>query len=103
MQNTLLIIDPQNDFHSGGSLAVPGADEDAVRLSAWIDRNIFKIHNIVVTLDTHHKLHIAHAAFWQAGNDPVARPSLFSLITSQDIEQGKWLPRNKELTSYCIE
>jgi hypothetical protein len=21
-----LIIDPQNDFHSGGSLAVPGAD-----------------------------------------------------------------------------
>ena len=36
MQNTLLIIDPQNDFHAGGSLAVPGADEDALRLAAWI-------------------------------------------------------------------
>ena len=23
----LVIIDPQNDFHDGGSLAVPGADE----------------------------------------------------------------------------
>jgi len=103
MQNTLLIIDPQNDFHSGGSLAVPGADADALRLSAWIDRESEKLHSIVVTLDTHHKLHIAHAAFWQAGNDPSARPAVFSHITSRDIEEGKWVPRNAALTRYCIE
>ena len=30
---TLLIIDPQNDFHGGGSLQVPGADEDAQRIA----------------------------------------------------------------------
>ena len=28
-----LIIDPQRDFHTGGSLAVPGADEVSHRLS----------------------------------------------------------------------
>ena len=31
---TLLIIDPQNDFHPGGSLAIPTADEDAERIAA---------------------------------------------------------------------
>merc|ERR1712166_855992 len=35
---TLLIIDPQLDFHSGGSLAVPGSDEDAQRTAALISR-----------------------------------------------------------------
>ena len=38
---TLLIIDPQNDFHPNGveegpgrgSLAVPGADEDAAKIA----------------------------------------------------------------------
>jgi hypothetical protein len=28
----LLIIDPQRDFHAGGSLAIPGADVDASKV-----------------------------------------------------------------------
>lgn len=50
----LLIIDPQVDFHPGGSLAVAGADEDSQRIADFIDSNIDKIDEIYVTLDTHH-------------------------------------------------
>ena len=52
--NILLIIDPQNDFHPGGSLAVNGANEDSERTADFIMANINKIDEIVVTLDTHH-------------------------------------------------
>ncbi len=100
---TLMIIDPQCDFHSGGSLAVPGADEDAIRLAAWIDKHSARIDHIVVTLDTHHKLHIAHASFWRAGHDAEIRPESFTLISAEDIMNGKWLPRDKSLTDYCIK
>lgn len=100
---TLIIIDPQNDFHAGGSLAVPGADEDAVRLADWIGRNAAKIDSIVITLDTHHKLHIAHAAFWQGGDDPTLRPNHFEVIRADDVESEKWLPRDKSLRGYCIQ
>ena len=67
------------------------------------DANQAAIHNVVVTLDTHHKLHIAHAAFWQSGTDAAVRPAPFSLISSEDIAEGKWVPRNSALTSYCVE
>ena len=61
----LLIIDPQNDFHDDpeidgkcrgytGSLAVPGATHDSLRLSEMIRNNIHDIDEIYVTLDTHH-------------------------------------------------
>eukprot|EP00605_Chrysophyceae_sp_TOSAG23-4_P002841 GSChrysophyteH1.ASY1.ANO1.3129.1 assembled CDS len=100
---TLLIIDPQNDFHAGGSLAVPGADEDAVRLADWITRNTAKIDSIVITLDTHHKLHIAHAAFWQGGDDPTLRPNQFDVIRADDVVNGKWLPRDASLREYCVQ
>ena len=50
----LLIIDPQHDFHPGGSLAIPGADEDSARIAAFIDRHISAIDEIYVTLDSHH-------------------------------------------------
>ena len=53
-RNTLLIIDPQIDFHPGGSLAVNGADEDSGRTANFIASNIHNIDQIVVTLDTHH-------------------------------------------------
>ena len=60
---TLLIIDPQRDFHEAeegrsshdeGTLAVPGAIDDSRRISEMINNNIDKIDNIYVTLDSHH-------------------------------------------------
>lgn len=97
---TLLIVDPQNDFHDGGSLAVPGANEDALRTAAFIKKNLDKIDNVFVTMDTHHKLHIAHSAFWESG-DGSREPDVFSTIKVSDIDNGVWLPKNRSLVDYC--
>lgn len=88
---TLLLIDIQNDFHPGGSLAIPTADADAERTASFITRNALKIDRIVATLDSHHKLHIAHPCFWT--NADGEHPSPFTLISSQDVIDGKWIPR----------
>ena len=42
----LLIIDPQNDFHPGGSLGIATANEDTERIAAFIDRHISAIDEI---------------------------------------------------------
>mmetsp|Transcript_242 Transcript_242/g.376 ORF Transcript_242/g.376 Transcript_242/m.376 type:complete len:317 (+) Transcript_242:75-1025(+) len=100
---TLLLIDAQNDFHPGGSLAIPDADKDADRISRLIRRGTMTgnrgskknngINRIVATLDSHHKLHIAHPAFWVSGQDGVTRPSPFTIISNADVKSGKWKPR----------
>jgi nicotinamidase/pyrazinamidase len=121
---SLLIIDPQNDFHPAyeipeeknektgevihaarrvkdGSLAVPGANEDAQRIAQLIMDHIDDIHSIFVTLDSHLRGHIAHARCWvdQQGR----HPDPFTYITHDDIWEedsragdgrgrGKWAP-----------
>ncbi len=54
----LLIIDPQVDFHPGGSLAVPGANEDSERIAQFIYKHASAIDEIYVTLDSHHVRHV---------------------------------------------
>jgi len=49
--------DPQNDFHPGGSLAIPTADGDSSRIADLIRRKIHEIDEIVVTLDSHQRIH----------------------------------------------
>ena len=85
---TLLIIDPQNDFHPGGTLAIPTADEDAGRIASFIRNNARHIERIVVTLDSHERAHIAHGIFWVNGAGE--HPPPFTLISSQDVARGKW-------------
>jgi nicotinamidase/pyrazinamidase len=53
-KNILLIIDPQVDFHPGGSLAISGANEDSARTAGLILENKDNIDEIYVTLDSHH-------------------------------------------------
>lgn len=60
----LLIIDPQVDFHPGGSLAISGANDDSERTSSLILNNIDTIDEIVVTLDTHHVSHNLRIVFF---------------------------------------
>eukprot|EP01006_Ploeotia_vitrea_P018398 TRINITY_DN49812_c1_g1_i1.p1 TRINITY_DN49812_c1_g1~~TRINITY_DN49812_c1_g1_i1.p1 ORF type:complete len:278 (+),score=4.54 TRINITY_DN49812_c1_g1_i1:36-869(+) len=98
-KNILLIIDPQNDFHPGGSLGVNGANEDSQRIANLIKKNIDKIDEIIVTLDSHHRNHIAHAIFWQ--NSQGERPPEFSEITAEQVEKGEWFPRNPKLMEHC--
>jgi nicotinamidase/pyrazinamidase len=51
--DALLIIDPQNDFLPGGSLAVPDGDAVIGPLQAWIDRFVREHLPILATRDCH--------------------------------------------------
>ncbi len=99
---TLLLIDVQNDFHPGGSLAIPTASDDAARIASFINRHGESINRIVVTLDTHPKWHIAHPTFWTTGaaaadggegGRQYQHPEPFTVISSGDIRSKKWIPR----------
>ena len=103
----LLIIDPQNDFcdlppshrplQADGSLATPalpvsGAHADMLRVAELIDTGRQGITGISVTLDSHHRLDVAHPTFWTgAGGDAV---SPFTEITAADVRAGRFLPRD---------
>lgn len=88
---TLLLIDVQKDFHPGGSLAIPTADKDAERIAQFIRNNASSIDRIVATLDSHHKLHIAHPSFWISSDKK--HPDPFTIITTDDLIAEKWIPR----------
>jgi nicotinamidase-related amidase len=106
VRQTLLIIDPQNDFHGGGSLAVPGADEDAERIASFIRSSFQSIERLVITLDSHNKLHIAHGAFWKSGRDDAGEdksPEPFTIITKPDVESKLWVPRNAAYTEHVLD
>ena len=89
---TLLIIDCQKDFHPGGSLAIPSANDDAERIASLIREHGHRINRIIATLDSHNRLHVAHPTFW---TDPSTgdRPPPFTIISSEDVEGGRWVPR----------
>lgn len=97
----LIIIDGQNDFlcpppgpgetfvpGKHGALSVAGADQEAERLAAMINRLGRKISKIHATLDSHHPIHIAHPIFWkdEHGN----HPDPFTIISADDVRQGRW-------------
>lgn len=89
---TLLLIDVQNDFHPpSGSLAVPGADGDAARLSALLATRAGSFDRVVATMDSHHELHVAHPGFWTDASGE-KRPSPFTMISHEDVVAGTWRP-----------
>jgi nicotinamidase-related amidase len=98
MNINLFIIDPQVDFcNPYGSLFVPGSDYDMIKLSKFMSKNIDKINNLFVSLDTHHSLHIAHPVWWVDSNGN--NPPPFTQITLKDLKNGKWKtsdPKQKE-------
>jgi nicotinamidase-related amidase len=88
----LLIIDAQFDFCSPeGTLYVPGAQEDMQRITALIEQKIDHIDQIIVTLDTHQVLDIAHPGFWE--NTKGESPPPFTPISATEVEQGVWHAR----------
>ena len=85
----LVVIDPQNDFvDPKGSLSVAGAKEDMDRLSSFIRRVGTKLHDVSVTLDSHHFVDTSHPIYWKdsSGN----HPNPFTVITKSDVQSGKW-------------
>jgi nicotinamidase/pyrazinamidase len=61
-----------------------------------VDReHLDDIAEIIVTLDTHRKDHIAHAVFWTNGNGEEPKP--FQRITHSDVKTGIWQPKDPSL------
>jgi len=93
----ILGIDLQNDFTlPTGALFVKGADRDIENITRFIKDNGSRLSYIALTLDSHQPIHIATQCYWkdEAGNPP----GLFTVISAQDVEEGKWIPQyNTEL------
>ncbi|MEN9844702.1 MAG: hypothetical protein RLZZ612_2531 [Pseudomonadota bacterium] len=98
----LLLIDPQNDFcdlppSAQGTPALPvaGADADMQRVAALIRRRQASLDDIVVTLDSHHRVDVAHPSFWQAGDGAAAQAvAPFTPITAAQVRAGAFAPRD---------
>jgi nicotinamidase/pyrazinamidase len=112
----LLIIDPQNDFcdlpddylpldpvsqrKSSPALPVAGAHADMLRLAQLIDRGGAGITDISLTLDSHHRLDIAHPGFWHAADKQAVPP--FTQISAAEVRAGKYLPHDAEALSRTL-
>ncbi|KAG1708833.1 hypothetical protein DVH05_022454 [Phytophthora capsici] len=96
----LLVIDQQVDFHPGGSLAIPTANEDAECIAAFIRKHSGELKQLVLTLDSHQRYHIAHGIFWQ--NADGKSPEPFTLITAKEIAEGVWRPKDLSLKEYVL-
>lgn len=76
-----------------------GATADSARIAQMISIHKAKIDDIFITLDSHHRNHIAHAVFWT--NDANERPHPFQMITADEIERGVWYPIDPSLKDHC--
>lgn len=109
MKKTLLIIDPQNDFCEvseekrpfgiTSSLSVPGSKKDMDNIIKFIKEN--KLDEIVVTLDTHNIIDIAHPSWWLDKNGNHVLP--FTLISSKDIEAGNFTTSDPNELDYSLQ
>lgn len=88
----LILIDDQNDFtNPNGNLYVKGGDENVKRLAKMIEVVGSKIDDITLTMDSHRIVDISHPEWWvDAHGKP---PAPFTLITAQDVRDGKWTTR----------
>jgi nicotinamidase/pyrazinamidase len=104
MSEAILVIDGQKDFMdlpTRGSLGVDGAYQDMLNLAKYIKNNIHVIDAIFFTLDTHAKEDIAHAMWWVNENGEPPEP--FTIITYEDVLNGKWKAAKKEHQEYSLE
>lgn len=85
VQNTFCI--PEFELYVGGRSGT-GAVDDNRRLADFIYRNLGAITQIFCTLDTHHAFQIFHAAFLV--DERGAHPPPFTLVSLDDVENGKW-------------
>lgn len=99
----ILGIDLQNDFTlPTGALSVKGANEDIRKITNFILSHQDSIDYIVLTLDSHQPIHIAHQCYWKDTKGD--SPNLYSTINLEDVKNGKWIPQyNKELAIPYLE
>lgn len=109
MPTHLLLIDPQNDFCDlppdwlprspltgeaiRPALPVAGAHADLQRAAALVQRLGGGIDAITVTLDSHHRIDIAHPGFWLEAATGGA-PAPFTPVTAAQVRAGDYAPRD---------
>jgi nicotinamidase-related amidase len=93
-RTALLLVDVQNTFCLPefelfvGGRSGRGAIEDNERLCRFLYRELARITQVVVTLDTHTAVQIFHPVFW-VGEDG-EHPGPHTLIAPADLESGRW-------------
>ena len=99
MKLHLLVIDPQNDFCDlapgqcgAPALPVSGAHADMLRVADIINRGGQGLSAVSITLDSHHRLDIAHPGFWMDAAKGPVQP--FTQITAADVTRGLYAPRD---------
>lgn len=97
-------VDWQNDFVKPapvGALAVPGAEDDAARCAEMIRKLGDKVTDFHFTMDSHRLVDIAHPVWWvDAKNN---HPDPFTLISAQDIADGKWFAANPAARTRSVD
>lgn len=107
----LTIIDMQNDFcdtppeyisdNYTPSLPLPGAHCDALRVSNLIRYADYKITDIQIFMDTHHRLDIGHFDFWKkADNSSIIE---ITAISKNDVVSGKYVPINTAVIPHVLK
>lgn len=87
----LLLVDMQVDFvHADGNLSVPGAVDDARRITEWIFRNLSEITTIAASLDSHVPISIFFPTWWVGADG--RHPQPYTVIRSDDVQAGRWTP-----------
>jgi nicotinamidase-related amidase len=71
------------------------------RLAAFIDAGSAGLSDIAVTLDSHHRLDIAHASFWQTGEGAPVAP--FTTIDAEQVRSGAFAPREPAARPRALE
>ena len=89
----LIICNPQNDFLPDGKLPIPTAINDGNRISEMIMEHIGEISDIYVSLDSRHRSHISNPLSWVDGETSSKHPEAYTVISRQDVENGKWKSR----------
>lgn len=91
----LLIIDAQNDFCDlptdnsyKPALPIPGAHQDCLRLAQLIAAKGACFSSITATLDSHHRIDLAHYCNWLDADEQEVAP--FSQITANDVIAGRF-------------
>jgi nicotinamidase/pyrazinamidase len=103
----LLVIDPQNDFCdvpaawrpvdplTGAAVApalpVAGAHADMRRTADLIRAAGDALTDITITLDSHHRVDIAHPTFWRRAGGAAVAP--FTPIAAAQVRAGEFAPR----------
>ena len=103
----LVLVDVQNTFCIPGfelyvaGRSGTGAVDDNRRLCSFLYRNLSTITQIVPTMDTHRVMQIFHP-IWLV-DDEGNHPGPYTLVSSEDVESGRWRVNSAVAASAQIE